>query len=150
MTKEWADSYLEYFRSLDDAPDDAIPCLLRMGIHGLVWDSIKKKDKVDTFIRYLSPLYYNYNGSFHEYDIELSYFFEGKKIKIGSTSDYIYYIPNHIRKLGVEKDMFDWAIPVEYGNMEGMHRIDNDKVYDLIEHEKPKALRAWKLSIENY
>lgn len=92
MTKEWADSYLEYFRSLNDAPDDAIPCLLRMSLHGLVWDSIKKKDKVDTFIRYLSPLYYNYNGSFHEYDIELSYFFEGKKTRIDLTSDYIYYI----------------------------------------------------------
>lgn len=147
MTKEWADSYLEYYRSLDDAPGDAIPCLLRMSIHGLVWDSIKKKDKVDTFIRYLSPLYYDYNGSFHEYDIGLFYFFEAKKKKMGE--DYIYYIPNRIRKLGVEKDMFDWAIPVEYGTMEGMNLIDNNKVYDLIEREKPKALRAWKLSKEN-
>ena len=175
MTPSEIEEWSKYYKPLDEAPPDAIDCILELSVHSVIEGQTKRADEINAFIEGLpDDFYWIHNGSVHEYDFGLDHFVDAKRMNPhgyddkarwanypqdengfgGFYSDYdIFYLPDYVIQFFYDYDHGFWLYPYlspdvsrSQGKMKSENRVPADQVWDLIRDETGHAIHLWQMS----
>ncbi len=175
MTSSEIEEWSKYYKPLDEAPPNAVDCILELSVHSVVEGQTKRADEINAFIEGLpDDFYWIHNGSIHEYDFGLSHFVEAKRSNPhgyedkarwanypqdergfgGFYSDYdVFYLPDYIVQFFHDYGHGFWLYPYlspdqerSKEKMEHGERVHAEEVWDLINKETAHAMKLWQAS----